>query len=74
MTMNIDPNWLLLSMLVSGIGFVLLMYGKRQSLLPHMVAGLTLLIYPYFVSNCWLMTLIAAVLLTGLWLAVRLGW
>ena len=52
---------------------VLLMYGKRQGRAPHMVVGLVLMIYPYFVSNILLMFGIAAVLVAGLSLAVRRG-
>ena len=48
-------------------------YGKRQSRAPHIVAGLVLMIYPYFISNILIMFGIAAVLVLGLSLAVRLG-
>ena len=72
--MDLDANSLLASMVVGGIGFVAFVYGKRQSRVPHMVAGVVLSVYPYFVSNVALMLGIAVVLLAGLWGAVRLGW
>lgn len=71
--MDIDANALLASFVPSSIGLVLLMYGKRQGRAPHMVVGLVLMIYPYFVSNILLMFGIAAVLVAGLSLAVRRG-
>ena len=71
--MNIDANALLLSMLIGSVGFVLLAYGKKQSRMPHMVSGLILMGYPYFVSNLFAMGGIAVALLAALWVAVRLG-
>jgi hypothetical protein len=70
---DFDANALLASFIPSGIGFVAFVYGKRQSRLPHMLAGAVLAIYPYFVSNIPLMFGIAAVLVLALWLAVRMG-
>lgn len=71
--MDIDANSLLASFVPTSIGLVLFMYGKRQARAPHIVAGLVLMIYPYFVSNILLMFGIAAVLVLGLSLAVRRG-
>ena len=72
--LNLDPGSLLLSIVISGIGFVAFMYGRKQKRLPHMVAGLALMVYPYFVSNVWLMLGIAVAMLAALFAAVRLGW
>ena len=69
--MDLDANSFLASMLVGSIGFVAFAYGKRQSRVPHMLAGFILMAYPYFVSNVALMLGIAVVLLAGLWAAVR---
>lgn len=72
--MNLDPTWLFLSLIPSGIGFVLIVYGKKQGSWPHLVAGLALMVYPYFATT--LLTLVAIGLLigAGLWSAIRLGW
>jgi hypothetical protein len=69
-----DPAWLLLSLIPSGIGFVLLVYGKKQGRWPHVVAGLALTVYPYVATT--LLTLIGIGLLIGmgLWYAIRMGW
>ena len=69
--MDFDANSIFASILISGIGFVLLVYGKRQSRVPHMAVGLALLVYTYFVSNLALMFGIAAVLLGLLWVLVK---
>jgi hypothetical protein len=68
-----DANSLLLSQLFSSIGFVLFAYGKKQSRLPQMVAGVTLMVYPYFVSNLIAMSAVGVLVIALLWLAVRLG-
>ena len=62
------------SLVVSSVGFVLLSYGRKMSRLPHALAGIFMLVYPYFISEVWIMLLVAAVPLGFLFLAVRLGW
>jgi hypothetical protein len=39
-----------------------------------MVAGVVLMVYPYFVSSVWLMFAIAVAILASLYGVVRLGW
>jgi ABC-type spermidine/putrescine transport system permease subunit II len=72
--MTFDPNALLVSLLLGGIGFVALSYGRKQGRPPQMVVGLALMVFPYFVSSIALMLAIATLLLILLWLVVRLGW
>jgi hypothetical protein len=74
MSMDIDANSLLAGMLVSSIGFVLFVYGKKQSRFPQLVVGLVLMVYPYFVPSALLMFGIAVCLLGLLWLGVRAGY
>jgi hypothetical protein len=69
--MNFDPGTLIASIIVSGIGTVAFIYGKRQSRVPHMVAGVILCVFPYFVSNVILVGVITAAVLLGLFGAVR---
>ena len=71
--MSFDAGAFLAGMLVSGIGFVLLVYGKRMSRFPQLAVGLVLLVYPYFVSSVIWMFAIAVVLLAALWFALRAG-
>jgi len=72
--MDIDAGSLLASLVVSGAGTVALMYGKKQSRIPHMALGLVMMIFPYFFSS-WILILVIGALLMGLlYMAVRLGW
>jgi hypothetical protein len=72
--MDLDPTWLLLSMIPSGAGFVLFMYGKKQERMPQLVVGLLMMVYPYFVSTASAMTVVGLLLWGALWYALRLGW
>ena len=72
--MNFDPTWLFLSMIPSGIGFVLFVYGKKQERWPQLVAGLAFMAYPYFTPSILVMVVVGIALGTGLWMAVRGGW
>jgi hypothetical protein len=71
---SFEPGWLAASLIVSSIGFVLFVYGKKMTRLPQLIVGLAMLVYPYFVPNVVVMLIVAAVLSLGLWLAVRFGW
>ena len=71
--MDFDANTLIASIVPSSIGLVMFMYGKRQSRAPHMLVGIVMMAYPYFVPNIPLMFGIALVLSGGLWLGVRRG-
>lgn len=66
-------NALLASVLVGSIGLGLFVYGKKQRRPPHLLAGLILMIYPYFVPSVALMLVIAVALLGLLYLAKYLG-
>jgi branched-subunit amino acid transport protein len=71
---NFDPTWLFLSLIPSGIGFVLFVYGKKQERWPHLLAGVVFSIYPYFTPSITVMVAVGVALGTALWLAVRGGW
>lgn len=65
---------LMASLMVSTIGYAVFLFGKRERRAPQLMGGLVLMVFPYFVDSALLMLVIAAALLLGLWLAVRLGW
>jgi hypothetical protein len=71
---NLDPTWLLVSLIPGGIGFVLLVYGKKQGRLPQLTAGLALLAYPYFTSSLLSLVGVGVLICAALWWALRLGW
>jgi hypothetical protein len=61
------------SLIISSIGFVLMSYGRKLARPPQLVAGLALLIYPYFVPSVIPMVAVAAAVVAGMWVAVYLG-
>lgn len=71
--MNLDPGSLLASMFVSGVGFVLLNYGRKSRRMPHAAVGLVMLVYPYAISDVAWMLGLMPVLLALLWGATKLG-
>ena len=71
--MDTNTAWLFVSLLIGAVGTGLFIYGKRQSRWPPLVCGIVLCVYPYFVSNLWVMLGIAAALLALVWLLVRRG-
>jgi hypothetical protein len=72
--MTFAPSWLFPSLVVSGIGLVLLMYGRRQQRWPHIIAGLAFLVYPLLTPTVGSMATVGAVIGLVLWIAVRQGW
>ena len=56
----------MLSLVPSGIGFVLFMYGKKQERWPDLAAGIALMVYPYFVNTA-LQMVIGGALIGGAW-------
>lgn len=72
--MSLDPTYLLLALLVSSVGFVLFMHGKRQRLPLQFGGGLILLVYPYFVHNPAWMVIIAVAVIVAIWAGIRLGY
>ena len=72
--MTLDPTWIFLSLIPSGIGFVLFVYGKKQDRWPHLVAGLLLMVYPYLATSVVSLLGVGALIGGGLWYAVRAGW
>jgi hypothetical protein len=72
--MSLSATDLFLSLITGGIGFVLLVYGKKQGRWPHLVAGLLFMAYPYVVSGLVADLGVGVGIGVGLWLAVRQGW
>jgi hypothetical protein len=72
--MSFDPSLLFLSLVASGVGFVLFVYGRKQERWPHLVAGLVFMIYPYFTNSILALLAAGGILGFALWYVVRLGW
>jgi hypothetical protein len=71
--MNLDANSLLLSLAIGCVGFVCFTYGRKQRRFPQMLAGVTLMVYPYFVPGVWPMAAVALAVLALMWAAIRTG-
>lgn len=69
-----DPSWLLLSLIPSGVGFVLFVYGKKQQRWAHLGAGLALMIYPYFATTIISLAVGAGVIGAAFYAALLAGW
>ena len=72
--MNLDPTLLMLSLVPSGVGFVLFVYGKKQERWAHLAAGLALMIYPYFAASMAQMLLGGLLIGGAFWWALQAGW
>ena len=72
--MSLDPGLLFLSLITSGIGLVLFVYGKKQERGPQLVGGLVMMVYPYFVDGVALNIVIAVAIVAAVWIAVRQGY
>lgn len=60
--MQIDPTYLMLSLLFSAVGMALFVFGKKSQRFPHLAAGLALMTCPYFITNLIAMTSICVIL------------
>jgi hypothetical protein len=69
-----DENALLASLFIGLVGAACFVYGRRQGRLPPMLAGVAMVVYPYFVPNVLAMAAIAVALLGAMVAAMRLGW
>ena len=72
--MTLDGTWLILSLIPSGIGFVLFVYGKRQGRWPQLVAGLLFMGYPYFTATVTSLAVVGVGLGVALYAAINAGW
>lgn len=72
--MSLDPMWLFLSLIPGGIGFVMVVYGKKQQRWPIFLFGVAFIVYPYFTDTAAAMVAVGVVLGVLFWIALRLGW
>lgn len=61
--MDFDPTLLMLSLLPSGVGYVLFTYGRKEDRWPQLVCGILLMVYPYFTGT--VSTMVGMGLLVG---------
>ncbi len=61
--MDFSSNTLFLSLMFGSVGFGYFIYGKKQSKVIPLLVGLSLCIYPYFVSNIYVMLALGVLLI-----------
>lgn len=62
-----SPAALFASLVFGVIGLTAFLYGKKHALIVPMVLGIGLMLFPYFVSDIWLMSGIGAALTAAIW-------
>jgi len=67
-----DAAWLMWSGLFSVLGLAIFTYGRRQKVAAPTLIGVALMVYPYFVSNTYLMVGVGVFLIGGLFVGSRL--
>jgi hypothetical protein len=72
--MDFDPALLMLSLIPSGIGFVLFVYGRKSDRWPHLVTGIAFMAYPYFTGSIVSMLSVGGLLGAALYVMIQLGW
>jgi hypothetical protein len=71
---NLDPTWLFLSLFPGGIGFVLIVYGKKRERWIHVLFGALFTVYPFFTESATMLVAVGVALGAALWWAVRAGY
>lgn len=69
----LDPAYMLVALVASSIGFVMLVYGKKQHRPLQLGTGLILLVLPMFVRGALPLGLISAALCAAVWAGVKAG-
>lgn len=59
--------------LISTVGFSLFLYGRKQARLPHLVAGMLMLVLPLVVPGALWIAASGLACIAGFWLAVHHG-
>ena len=72
--MDLSLSTIVLGVFVGLVGIALLTYGRKEVRIPHMVVGVILLVYPYFIGNWIAVLAIAAFLIGGLAFLSHLGY
>ena len=71
--MQFSGGWLLSSLFVSTVGLGFFLYGKKQTRIPQLLAGIALFVESALVPSSGWMLASAGLVLAALWLALRAG-
>lgn len=69
-----DSTTLFVNLVVGSVGVAMFSYGKKADRLPHLVAGVLLMVYPYFVEGPLTLVSVGVLIIGGLAGAIWLGW
>ena len=69
-----DPASLFLDLVIGAVGFALFIYGKKAARGPQLVAGLLLMVYPYFMDSAVALFSVGGVIVAGLAGALWMGY
>jgi hypothetical protein len=69
----LETDYLVVSLVFSGVGFVLFMYGRKQHRPVQLGGGLLLMLLPFFVHNGLWLGVASAALCAIVWGAVKTG-
>ncbi len=72
--MSFDPGILFFSLITSGVGFVLFIYGKKQGRTPQLLGGIVMMVYPYVVPDLLWNVILFVVICVATWFAVKQGY
>jgi hypothetical protein len=70
---DLDAGSLIAGFVVSGVGFVFMSYGRKMGRPIHLITGIILMVYPYFIPTVWVMLVIGALLCALNYFAVKRG-
>lgn len=68
-----EPSYLFVGLLASSVGFVMLVYGKRQHRPLQLAAGILLLVLPFLVRDSLWLGLASAGICAGVMGGVKAG-
>lgn len=71
--MSFSAGWLFSSLVVGTTGGGFFLYGKKQSRIPQLIAGLVLIAESAFIASVGWMIAAAAAALVALYVVVRAG-
>jgi hypothetical protein len=60
-----ETSQLIWGMLFGSIGLGYFLYGKKQRAVVPLITGITLFIFPYFISNVYALVIVGAVIVAA---------
>jgi hypothetical protein len=57
-----NPSLLIWGVIFGAIGFAFFVYGKKQRAIVPLFTGMALCVFPYFISNVYLLVLVGGIL------------